>query len=100
MAFGEHAAHIALFDPQWMLAEVESKRRIIDLHRLTVEKVSQSPFDPFTGERRAEEFEVSCALCGWASTNPSSGCETLLAMTIPYVDRPGYDPAWSLEVGP
>lgn len=83
------------FDPQWMLAEVEAKRRILDLHRLTVEKVDKPPFDPYTGKRTEEEFDVTCDLCGWASDNPASGCETLRAMTIPYRDRPGYGPTWA-----
>lgn len=93
----QRIAHILRFDPRRMLAEVEAKRRIVELHRLTVKKEPKPPFDPHTGKRTEDEFEVTCDLCGWASTDPSSGCETLLALSLPYADRPGYDPTWAAE---
>ena len=82
------------FNRRWVLAECEAKRQIIELHALTVEKVSQSPFDPDTGERRADEFDVSCAVCGWASSDPDGGCETLRLLALPYASHTDYREEW------
>jgi Family of unknown function (DUF6221) len=77
-----------------LLREVEAKRKILALHPLTVTKVAQPEFDPFTGDRIPDSYEVTCETCGWASDNPASGCATLRALAAVYSSNPDYDPAW------
>lgn len=86
--------HIARNHPTRVLAEVESKRRILDLHRLSTERIVQSAFDPDTGDRRPVEWNVECAICGWAGDDPASGCDTLRLLALPYADRDGYRQEW------
>lgn len=77
------------------LLDVEAKRRILDLHGIKAEPVQQrSPFDPFTGERREPEYNVTCEICGWVSFDATSACPTLRLLALPYADREGYDEAW------
>lgn len=83
------------FDLEWVLREVESKRRIIGLHEITVERDRDAPpFNPMTGDRTLDIYEVTCAVCGWATTDPTSGCETLRLLALPYTDHPDYREEW------
>lgn len=88
--------HIVNFDPARVLREVEAKRRQVELHKHQVEKITQAPFDPMTGERRPDEYEVTCEVCGWSSDDPTSACETLRLLALPFSDRPGYREEWKL----
>jgi len=83
------AEHIVRHDPARVLREVEAHRRIIAAHRLVVRQASEHPFDPFTGEPRSPEFDVTCAACGWATSDPTSGCETLRSLASIYFDPRG-----------
>ena len=75
------------------LREVEAKRRIIELHELTVSK-DPARFSALTGERLPDAYEVTCAVCGWADDDSTSGCETLRLLALPYVDHPAYREEW------
>lgn len=68
--------HIELFDPQRMLAEVESKRRIIAEH-----PSFESP-----------GFGLMCQTCDF--TGELYPCPTILAMAPPYAGREGYREEW------
>ena len=94
-ALREHAAHIAAHDPARVLREIDAKRAIVDEHVLTVEKVDAAPYDSFTGERRSDVYDVTCAVCGWANDDRTSGCRTLRLLASVYSDRPGYRQEWS-----
>lgn len=65
----QRIAHILCFDPRRMLAGVESKREIVDVCARNLE------YTPTSGA------DLAAAV--------------LRSMTLPYADRPGYDPAWS-----
>lgn len=88
------SAHIAVWDPARVLREIDAKRQIIRLHEITVEKTRVTPFDPYTGERNPDEYDVTCAICGWVSDDRTSACLTLRLLALPYADRPGYREEW------
>jgi hypothetical protein len=91
-----HAAHIARHDPARVLADVESKRRIIDLHKITVEKLSVPPYDEMTGDPNPDEYDAYCAVCGyvWVNNDPTQACMTLRLLAEPYADHPDYRDEW------
>ena len=76
------AEHIVRHDPPRVLAEVESKRRIIELHALEYrerpERVLGEADDPFCAECSGEGFP----------------CETLRLLALPYADHPDYREEW------
>ncbi|MGW4422557.1 DUF6221 family protein [Streptosporangium sp. NPDC004631] len=74
-------------------ADIEVKRRIIEIHKLEVAK-DPARFNQLTGEQLPDVYEVDCAVCGWATDDPTSGCETLRLLALPCVDRPGYREKW------
>lgn len=87
------AEHIARHDPARVLREVKAKRRIIEIHKLEVAK-DPARFNQLTGEQLPDVYEVNCAVCGWATDDPTSGCETLRLLALPCADRPGYREEW------
>jgi hypothetical protein len=80
-------AHIARHDPARVLAEVEAKRRIVDLH-------------PTRNSLRwpgVEDIEVEiCETCSrdGLSDEVEAPCPTIRALALPYADRPGYREEW------
>lgn len=88
------ADHIARHDPARVLAQVAAMRAIVDLHALTVSKLDSWAFDPDTGERVPTQYEVDCAVCGWASDVPTSACPTLRHLAAIWRGHDEYDPAW------
>ena len=80
--------------PARALAEVQAKRAILDLHRLSVRKEDRTPFDPYTGEPLGPVYEVDCCVCGWVSDDEVVGaCLTVRILTAVFSDRPGYQEA-------
>jgi len=77
---------------RWHSADIEAKRAILNLHFVTVR--TRTPFDPYTGERRGPAHDVDCGACGWASSDPTSACETVRLLASAYKDRPGYRNEW------
>ncbi|MGE5829742.1 MAG: DUF6221 family protein [Micromonosporaceae bacterium] len=90
----DNATHIARWHPPRALAEVEAARRILDLHSIQVELISQFPFDPYTGVQLPPSYNVSCRVCGWATIDPTSACDTVRLLAAPYADQPGYREEW------
>jgi hypothetical protein len=75
--------HIANWDPARVLAEVEAKRRILDLHHVT-EFESEPDHDP---------MGAGCAECGhfdWP-------CETIRLLALPYAGRDGWREEWRVS---
>jgi hypothetical protein len=70
----DSATHIARWDPARVLAEVDAKRRILELHAPVIDG-TQSSWTWFAGSESASEAIVK-----------------LLA--LPYADRPGYRSEW------
>jgi hypothetical protein len=89
----EVALKAAGFDPARVLREVGAKRKIIALHAVVVERVN-TRFNPRTGERNRSRYELCCDLCGLASDDPTSACETVRLLALPFSDRPGYQEEW------
>lgn len=72
------AEHTARWDPARALAEVEAKRRLVELHRPEV--FEDAPAEAFcTHDQRTSGL--------WP-------CPTMRLLALPYADHPGYDPAW------
>jgi hypothetical protein len=88
--------HIARHDPGRVLREVAAKRAIVGLHRIEVRKAEITPFDPYTGERRLDQYEVTCEICGWSSDDPTSACATLRAIAAVYSHHPDYREEWKV----
>lgn len=88
-------AHHARHDPARVLAEVDAKRRIMDLH---------CPVDPFDGSE--EPGWLECAACGPNNDDepiiaaPGAGepewhpCTTLRLLALPYADHADYREEW------
>lgn len=83
------AEHIARHDPVRVLAEVEAKRRIIELHELV-----------FVGHTNHRGEPVSdpygCRICDdWdGMILPGGPCSTLLLLALPWRDHPDFRSAW------
>lgn len=82
-----------------ILAEVATKRRILELHRPTESMYSD-------GELLYPAASKLCRVCGpgdsWQAEQEGFGelpCETLRALALPYVDRPGYREEWRPRPG-
>jgi hypothetical protein len=88
------ADHIAHHDPARVLREVAAGRAILELHRIEVKRAELLPFDPYTGERQPDEYDVTCEVCGWVSQDPTSGCPTLRHLAAVYSGHEGYRPGW------
>jgi hypothetical protein len=78
-----------------VLREVEAKRAILAEHAIDASRIRTYPFDPFTGKANMVGSEVNCAVCGWASIDPTSGCRTLRLLAATWSDHPDYDPGWA-----
>jgi hypothetical protein len=77
------------------LADVESKRRVIDLH-----PIYRGPRIQGVDSRWCD---FGCELCHSTSRIDDDSlieaigyCETLLALAQPYADHPDFDPEWKL----
>jgi hypothetical protein len=81
-------------DPRWgwecdcgqparVLAEVDAKRRILELHRASTDHHADK--DPYC---------VGCWEAGGLDGAPSHPCPTLRLLALPYADHPDYDEAW------
>lgn len=92
----QDAAHIARWDPARVLAEVEAKRAMLALHERHVQRLPFADLLSPTGQRLYSEYAVTCSVCGWASSDPTSACETLRLLALPYADRAGYREEWKL----
>ncbi|MFT2014606.1 DUF6221 family protein [Streptomyces sp. 796.1] len=78
--------YIARHDPARVLAEVDAKRRILDIHQVTSYDNSESGADEGYG----------CRECGWSAEYSDQGgwCETLRLLALPHVDHPDYQDTW------
>lgn len=88
---GERVArHIARYDPARVLAEVASKRAILDEHKHV----------PAVQQERDHEHEFGCQTCHadthCGETMALGWCETVRLLAAPYDQHPDYDPAWRL----
>jgi hypothetical protein len=81
--------HIARHDPARVLAECETKRRIVEAHPLTTDV-----FPVWTGRTPG----VACETCGGNGPGEPAEdigpCDTLLAIVLPYADHPDYRNEW------
>lgn len=82
--------------PEWLLAEVDAKRRILDLHH------PDKHLENWYWDSR------KCAECGhlWhrmtepgtppTVIGPETGCATVRLLALPYADHPDYREEWRL----
>lgn len=78
------AAHIMRHDPASVLADIEAKRAVIELHKRV---------ECARGEKEG------CEHCGWDDDcrdcyGYGYPCHTVALLALPYKDHPDYDPAW------
>ncbi|WP_033288267.1 DUF6221 family protein [Amycolatopsis jejuensis] len=86
-----YRAHIARHDPARVLAEVDAKRRIIELHT----------------PRKRHDGDLECPTCVYTGEDEDAGgnrfryvehedapCETLLLLALPYAGHPDYREEW------
>ena len=98
--------HIARHDPARVLAEVQAKRRIVELHKPTEEIVEwfdapetgraavcpschpaePTPWDPPVG--------AGIRPAGFIAAYVLAPCPTLCLLALPYADHPDYRPEW------
>lgn len=80
------ARHIALWDPARVLAEVQAKRRIIDLHKPR-------------GVEGGPPYRWTCTLCDHAPVPWDSylewPCPTLRLLALPYAGHGSYRAEWA-----
>lgn len=74
------AEHIARWDPARVLAECQTKRRIIEEHPLTIH----------TDKAAGVSFVLNAHIC----PGVSSPCMTLRLLTFPYAHHPDYREEW------
>ncbi|MGY1439556.1 DUF6221 family protein [Streptomyces reniochalinae] len=80
------AAHIARHDPARVLAEVDAKRRIIELHHVVGGWQDEDGNDHGDG----------CGECGHSEeySDRDGWCETLRLLALPHADHPEYREEW------
>jgi len=88
---GWEAEHIALHDPARVLAEVEAKRRILDLH--------EHRHDEWRASGWREAYTAfGCTSCHWneeyTRVMGEGWCQTVRLLALPYSDRSGYNEEW------
>jgi hypothetical protein len=84
----DDAAHIAGWGPKRVLAEVDAKRRLIEMHTpIVLRRVvdSSAPQDV-----TACDYDTDPDGAGWVAYP----CETLRLLALPYADRPGHRSEW------
>jgi hypothetical protein len=96
-------AHVVAWNPARVLAECDTKRRIIELHQADTRPETEIVTDDAGGAsavRPTGRTEYSCRTCdqpleGNQMWWPREGCATLRLQTLPFVDRDGYVEAWA-----
>ncbi|MER7047743.1 DUF6221 family protein [Streptomyces jumonjinensis] len=74
--------HVARWDPERVLAEVDAKRRMLDVHRRVHRRSTGS----------AGGINEDCAICDhFPAQYP---CGTLRLLALPYAAHPDYQEAW------
>ncbi|MFC8491795.1 DUF6221 family protein [Streptomyces sp. NPDC057235] len=79
VTYTESADHIARHHPKRVLAEVEAKRKLLELHR-EIE-------DP-------EAMQDFCYTCDVTGEYPEYPCTTLRLLALPYASHPDYRDTW------
>jgi hypothetical protein len=85
--------HVALNNPAFVLADIESKRQVVELHQPDI----KLPNDWYGNDAKCKE-------CGqlWhlirGSSQPSipRGCRTLRLHAAPFAGEPGYKKEWAV----
>jgi hypothetical protein len=86
------AEHIARHDPARVLREVEAKRRILDLHPITTDVITdpevyvKTERQPFGCRTDHEFYDGETAGFGY--------CETLKLLALPYADHEEFNEEW------
>ncbi len=88
--------HVAQWDPARVLAEVEAKRRIVDLHSGGLDSLGR-PLTVHIDQDVPEQ--PACLGCNFDNDEEYryavDECPTKRLLALPYRDHPDYDPAWA-----
>lgn len=85
LSLDDIGAHIARWDPARVLAEVEAKRRILDLHA-----ESDFPYDPDSAGPGNYSWTPQCQGC-----YEDAPCLTVRLLAQPYAGRDGWREEWA-----
>jgi len=85
-----NATHIVRWDPARVLAEVEAKRRILDLHQRVDAHAANNP---------SPSQQPACYGCGATfqeeyAVPDANDCPVARLLALPYAHRPGYQEKW------
>lgn len=81
-----YAQHVERWDPKRVLAECDSKRRLVRIH---------DPLPPLGEPAGWKEGMVCCRCCGYGGEYPVAWpCDTIRLVAAPFVNRPGCPEAW------
>lgn len=78
--YTESAAHIARHDPARVLAEVEAKRQLLDLHQ--------------PAETEYVDGDICYTCDDLRGVEPAYPCRTLRLLALPYANHPDYRDEW------
>jgi hypothetical protein len=86
----DYGRHIAVNDPAYVLAEVDAKRQIIELHH---------PYQVTTSNDGLNWDYARCVACEPADRELEPGesywpCPTLCLLALPFADHPDYQGSW------
>lgn len=89
--------HMASWDPARVLAECDSKRRIIEMHK----PESWMSWDDDAEVETEKQYCLRCATgascsCCLEEKDQVWPCDTLKLLALPFAGRPGYRQAWML----
>jgi hypothetical protein len=92
----EDRAHIARHDPARVLADVEAKRRLLELHGIMHREIGWLE----NGAEEGSEIPV-CGICVPKHSHyqrredvPEGPCLTVRLLALPYADHPDYRDEW------
>jgi hypothetical protein len=92
------AEHIVHWDPARVLAEVDAKRKVLELHRPERRRLSL-PVDESDGGGFTSWANLACSVCYVSDVplgvNPWWPCPTVRLLALPYANQPGYRQEWA-----
>lgn len=96
-AVDHEARHAANWDPKRVLAECDTKRRIIEMHK----PESWMSWDDDAEVETEMQYCLKCAIgascsCCLEEEDKVWPCDTLKLLALPYADRPGYREEWGV----
>jgi hypothetical protein len=87
----DDSAHIIRWQPARVLAEIQAKRRILDLHPHL--PVVQPIWPGLPSHEDDGPHRIGCQTCKFSDTT-TWWCDTVRLLALPHAGRPGYRDEW------